>query len=124
MKLILLLICFLALIQPVFCNENVKDNKSKSQQIEMSKNSLKIGYFVLVKKSCHVTELKTQSLTDAEKFIHLFYPEFCENLEYQFQFSPYYSVLAYQKEIYIEKMRITKCGKYKRIKKFNTFETT
>jgi len=81
--------------------------------------SQKIGYFVYVQKCSKVVELKTESLEEAQKFIHSFYPEFCENLEYQFQFTPYYRVNCFKKEIYVEKMQITKRGKYKRLKTFN-----
>ena len=121
MKRIIVFILIVASFEPVFCIENLKNDKSIIQLKETSKNSLKIGYYVFIKRCGVVADFKTQSLIDAEKFIHSFYHEFCENLEYQFQFTPYYRVLAYEKEIYIEKMQITRSGKYKRIKKFMKF---
>lgn len=111
---LILLFAIVALWQPVFCNEQAKDNKTQTPD-----NSNKIGYYVYVQKCNEVAELKTESLHEVENFIHSFYPEFCENLEYQFQFTHYYRVNCFKKEIYCEKMRINKRGVYKRLKTFN-----
>lgn len=77
---------------------------------------IKVGYFVYVEKCGEVSELKTTDFDEAETFIKSFYPYFCEDLEYEFLFTPYYRVNAFKKEIYVEKMRINKRGKYKRLK--------
>lgn len=132
MKRLTLLFLFVAYLQPVYSNEIQKDSKTISatdedlrvSDIELQKrydiavNGLKIGYFVYVQKCGEVAELKTTDLDEAQVFIRSFYPYFCEDLEYEFEYTPYYRVLAFEKEIYCEQMRITKSGKYKRIKNF------
>lgn len=102
MKKLLLIIAAVAIFNAVFCKEK-KDS---------------IGYFVYVEKCGEVAEMKTESLAEAEKFIHSFYPDFCANIQYIFEQSSYYRENCFRREIYCEKMRITKSGKYKRIKNF------
>lgn len=122
-KLFLLFAFVVYSFAPILANNAKNDTEyhEKEKTLKTSKNEQKTGYYVLIKKCSDISELKTESIYEAEKFIQSFYPEFCENLEYQFRFSPYYRVLAFEKEIYIEKMKITKSGKYKRIK--NYFKT-
>jgi len=118
MKQLIILFTIVALWQPVFCNEQHENSKTISSTEKTAKNSVKIGYFVYVQKCGEVAELKTTDLDEAQVFIRSFYPYFCEDLEYEFQHTPFYRVNCFEKEIYIEQMRITKSGKYKQIKNF------
>ena len=69
MKQLIILFAFVALWQPVFCNEQHENSKVISANEKQAKNSLKIGYFVYVQRCGEVAELKTKSLPEAEKFI-------------------------------------------------------
>ena len=118
-KLILLFAFVVYSFAPILANNAKNDIRyhKKENTLKTAKTSLKIGYYVFVMKCGKVSELKTESLAEATIFIGLFYTDFCEDLNYQFQFTPYVRILALEKEIYVEKMRITKKGKYKRLKK-------
>ena len=101
---------------PVF-NVQAK-NDTTYQKKENTVKTHENGFYVYVQKCGEVAELKTTDLSEAQLLIRSFYPYFCEDLEYEFQYTPFYRVNCFEKEIYIEKMRITKKGKYKRIKNF------
>lgn len=108
MKHIILLICLVALFQPVFSHEKQKD-------------STNIGYYVYVQKCGKIAELKTESIDHVYLFVNLYYPDFCADFFTILQKSPYYRENCYRREIYVEKMKITKNGKYKRIKNFKNY---
>ena len=82
---------------------------------EQSFKTPEIGFYVYVQKCGEVYELKTESIEQVYIFINLYFTDFCADIEYILQKSPYYRENCYQREIYVEKMRITKSGKYKRI---------
>lgn len=103
MKQLILLICFIALMNPVFSNENIKD-------------SITIGYCVVIKKCDSIHRLETGPIAEVYAFIHVAYPDFCADLNYILEKSPYYRENCFEREIYVEKMRINKKWKYKRFK--------
>lgn len=110
MKRIILFISIMALIGPVFCHEKQKD-------------SITIGYYVVIQKNGKFKPpLKTKSLAEVYAFIQVSFPDFCADIESELKHSPVFIHETFKNQIYVEKKRITKAGKYKRIKKFNTFE--
>ena len=103
MKRLILFIFIVALIQPVFSHEKKKD-------------SITIGYYVFIKKCDSIHRLETGSIAEVYAFIHVAYPDFCADLNYILEKSPYYRENCFEREIYVEKMRINKKWKYKRLK--------
>lgn len=117
MKKLFMLFAFVYLyFTPVF-NVQAK-NDTTYQKKENTVKTHENGFYVYVQKCGEVAELKTQSIEQVYIFINLYYPDFCADLGYIFDKSPYYRENCYKREIYAEKMRITKKGKYKRIKNF------
>lgn len=86
-------------------------------QIE-AKEPTKYGYYVFIQQCTKTYDNNFESLDSCYTYVAQFYPDFCANLEYIFEQSPYYRENCYLREIYVEKMRINKRGKYKRIKHF------
>lgn len=110
MKRITLFILFVALIQPVFCHEKQKD-------------SINIGYHVVIQKNGRFEPpFKTKSLAEVYAFIQVSFPDFCADIESELKHSPVFIQETFKNQIYVEKKRITKSGKYKRIKKITKFE--
>ena len=110
MKRLILFIFLVALIQPVFCHEKQKD-------------SITIGYYVVIQKNGKFEQpLKTKSLAEVYAFIQVSFPEFCADIESELKHSPVFIHEKFKNQIYVEKKRITKAGKYKRIKNFTKFE--
>ena len=119
MKRITLLLLLACTFAPIL-NVQAK-NVSIYQKKENAVKSPKIGFYVYVQKCGEVSELKTESIEQVYLFVNLYYSDFCADLDYILQKSPYYRENCYQREIYVEKMRITKNGKYKRIKNFKNY---
>lgn len=117
MKRLIVLLCLVALIQPVFSQPNTKDDKT----IIPEKKVPKIGYYVFIQKCTDTCNEKFESLDLCYVYIAQFYPDFCADLEYIIERSPYYRENCYHREIYVEKMIINEHGKYKRIKNFKTY---
>ena len=110
MKILILLFCIVALFEPVFCHEKQKD-------------SIIIGYYVVIQKNGKFEPtLNTESLAEVYAIIQVNFPDFCADIETELKESPVFMQETFKNQIYIEKKRITKAGKYKRIKKFKTFE--
>ena len=104
MKTLILFICLLALIQPVFSHEKTKD-------------SITIGYYVVIEKNGKFEPpLKTQSLAEVYAFIQVYFPDFCAELENELKESPVFIQETFKNQIYVEKKQLTKKGKYKRLK--------
>lgn len=104
MKHLLLLICLVALFQPVFSHEKQKDNTN-------------IGYYVVIEKNGKIQPtLKTNQLAEVYAFIQVSFPAFCADIESELSRSNVFIQTTANNEIYIEKMRIVN-GKYKRLKR-------
>ena len=103
MKRLILFICLVALIQPVFPHEKTKD-------------SINIGYYVFIKKCDSIYRLETQSIAEVYAFINVAFPDFCSDLIYITERSLFYHEFCFKREIYVEKKQVTKKGKYKRLK--------
>ncbi len=109
MKRITLFILFVALIQPVFCNEKQKE-------------SVNIGYHVVIQKNGKFQKpLNTKSLAEVYAIIQVSFPDFCSEIESELKYSPVFIQEKFKNQIYIEKRKIVN-GKYKRIKNFTKFE--
>lgn len=110
MKRLILLFCIVALFEPVFCNEKQKD-------------SITIGYHVVIQKNGKFQKpLNTESLAEVYAYINVYFPDFCADIETELKKSPVFIQETFKNQIYVEKKRITKTGKYKRIKNFTKFE--
>ena len=110
MKRLILFIFIVALIQPVFCHEKQKD-------------SITIGYHVVIQKNGKFQKpLNTESIVEVYAYINVYFPDFCADIESELKHSPVFIQETFKNQIYVEKKRITKAGKYKRIKKITKFE--
>ena len=114
MKKLFLLLSVVALSFAPVLNVKAK-NDTIYQKKENAVKTPEIGFYVCVQKCGEVSELKTESIEQVYILINLYFTDFCADIEYILQKSPYYRENCYQREIYVEKMRITKSGKYKRI---------
>lgn len=116
MKQITLLLFLTCTFAPILSvqSKNVSIHHKKESAIKAPEN----GYYVYVKKCGKIAELKTESIDQVYLFVNLYYPDFCADFFTILQKSPYYRENCYRREIYVEKMRIVKNGKYKRIKNF------
>lgn len=107
-KLILLFSFMLGCLLPI---------SAISKEKEYAPKPIKIGYYVFIKKGIDISEAKTESLDSVYLLIEEKYAGACFNIELELSESPCFQFLAFKKEIYVEKMRINKRGKYKRLKK-------
>lgn len=80
------------------------------------KKPIEIGYYVFVQKCDNIYRTETKSIESVYAFIKLEYPDFCADLEYILERSPYFREECYKRKIYVEKMKVTKSGKLKRLK--------
>lgn len=118
-KLILLFAFVVYSFAPILANNAKNDTQyhEKENTLKTAENNLKTGYHVLIKKGIDISELKTESLAEVYLLIEINYPGSCFDIESELNYSPFFRFEAYNKHIYVEKMRITKKGKYKRLKK-------
>ena len=112
----ILLICLVALFQPVFSNEIYVANKEVVQEQKVSKNSLKIGYYVFIKKDKKVHQEKFDDIEHVYVFICEHFPSFCTDLESELSKAPGFMQISYVSEIYVEKQKVVN-SKYKRLTK-------
>lgn len=94
--LVLSLICLVALIQPVF--------------------SQNIGYLVVTDTAGKIEAKKALKLVEVYTIAELVFPNNCVNFEKELQKSPYFELRSREKSVYIEKKRINKHGKFRRLK--------
>ena len=111
-----LLICLVALSGAVFSNEIPKDSKTISNEQIVAKNSLKIGYYVFIKKDKKVYQKEFNNIEHVYLFIGNHFPLFCADIEEELNNSPALMQVNNISEIYVEKQKIVN-GKYKRLKK-------
>ena len=82
----------------------------------MSKNSLKIGYYVFIKKNKKAYQEKFDDINHVYVFICEHFPSFCTDIESELSKAPVFMQISYVSEIYVEKQKIVN-GKYKRLTK-------
>ena len=111
-----LLICLVALSGTVFSNEIPKDSKTISNEQIVAKNSLKIGYYVFIKKDKKVHQEKFDDIEHVYVFICEYFPSFCTDLESELSKAPGFMQISYVSEIYVEKQKIVN-SKYRRLTK-------
>ena len=85
--------------------------KDTTKQIES-----KIGYFVVVTHNNKYTIIKTESLTEVYTIAETVFPGNCIQLEKELKNTLYFDIYTAEKGIYVEKKRINKKGKFRRIK--------
>lgn len=112
----ILLICLVASFHPVFSIEIYRANKEVIQEQKVSKNSLKIGYYVFIKKDKKVYQKEFDNIEHVYLFIGNHFPLFCADIEEELNNSPALMQVNHVSEIYVEKQKIVN-GKYKRLKK-------
>jgi hypothetical protein len=84
--------------------------------ISRPKEPIKTGYLVVITKDCKYSAIKTESLTEVYTLAETVFPGNCLQVEKVLKTSPYFDIYNSEKGIYIEKKRITKNGKYRRLK--------
>lgn len=115
MKRIILIFCIVPFIFTPILNVQAKNNTTY-QKKESAVKTPEIGFYVYLQKERKVYQLKTQSLAEVYTFIQVAFPDFCAELEKEMETSPAFMQITFNSEIYVEKMQITKNGKYKRLK--------
>ena len=102
MKKLITLFFLVALLQPL--------------QAKNPKPETKIGYWIVVTDGKKNTVIKTENLLEVYTIAETVFPTNCIEFEKELKNAPYFEVNSYSKGIYIEKKRINKNGKYRRIK--------
>jgi len=103
MKTLLMIICLVALLQPLHAQN--------------PKPETKIGYWIVVTDGKKNTVIKTESIVEVYAISGVVFPWNCVNFEKELSKSPYFQMYNYDKGFYVEKKIINKNGKYRRTKK-------
>ena len=103
MKTLLMIICLVALLQPLHAQN--------------PKPETKIGYWIVVTDGKKNTVIKTENLLEVYTIAETVFPTNCIEFEKELKNAPYFEVNSYSKGIYVEKKMINKNGKYRRTKK-------
>jgi len=80
-------------------------------------SSNKYGYLIVVTGSRDIQTYKVESITRATEIFNMYFNSISVALDYQLKYSAYFQILTENKGFYIERKKITKKGKYRKMSK-------